>query len=377
MKKIVRFVGLDVHADTIAVAVAEAEGEPYVLGIIPNNAESVRRLVRKLGDPANIKAAYEAGPCGFVLYWQLTELGVDCVVAAPTLIPVKPGDRIKTDRRDAKKIARAHRSGDLTPAWVPSPEHEALRDLVRGRACAQKDLVRARHRLDKFFLRHGIRAPKGVKGVIKRLEWAKQQKLPFPAQETVRLDYIGEVDHARSRVERLEKALDETIAVAPERTRVLVEALQVLRGVAKVTAATLVAEIGTFLRFDHPKQLMGYVGIVSSEDSTGSRVRRGPITKTGNAHLRHVTVEAAWSYRFRPNLSSGLRKRQAGQTKEICEISWKAQNRLNKRYLHLVRSGKLRQQAVTAVGRELLGFIWDVGRTVEFALEKQKQGVAA
>jgi transposase len=374
MKKISRFVGLDVHAEKIVVAVAEREGEPGQPWTIPNSPECVRKLVRRLGEPDTLKACYEAGPCGFVLYWQLTELGVDCMVAAPTLIPVKPGDRVKTDGRDARKLARTLRSGDLTPAWVPTPEHEALRDLVRARGAAKKDEVRAKHRLEKFLLRHGVRVPKCCRGPVSRLEWAKAQRMVHAAQEVVRLDYIGEVDHVRSRVERLEKAIGEAIALAPVRTRKLVEALQGLRGIASVSAASLVAEIGSFQRFKHPKQLMGYVGIVSSEDTTGGRVRRGPITKTGNSRLRHLAVEAAWNYRFRPNLSPALRKRQANLGPNICEIGWKAQHRLHKRYVHLVMAGKSRQEAVTAVGRELLGFIWDVGRTTEAQLQEKERG---
>jgi len=374
MKKIARFVGLDVHAETIVVSVAEGEGEAGQPWRIPNTPESVRKLVKQLGKPGTLKACYEAGPTGFVLYWQLTQLGVDCLVAAPTLIPKKPGDRVKTDGRDAKNLARMLRSGDLTAAWVPTPEHEALRDLVRARGAAKKDEVRAKHRLEKFLLRHGLRAPKCYRGPVRRLEWAKTLRMDHPAQEVVRLDHINEVDHARSRLEHLEQAIDEAIAAAPETTRQLVAALQALRGVARTTAASLVAEIGSFSRFDHPKQLMGYVGIVSQENTTGARVRRGSITKTGNAHLRHVTVEAAWQYRYPPNISPALRKRQAGLPQETCEVSLKAQRRLHRRYKHLVMAGKSTQEAATAVGRELLGFIWDVGRKTEARLKSQQGG---
>jgi len=374
MKKIARFVGLDVHAETIVVSVAEREGEPSQPWRIPNTPESVRKLVKQLGKPDTLKACYEAGPTGFVLYWQLAHLGVECLVAAPTLIPKKPGDKVKTDGRDAMNLARLLRSGDLTAAWVPSPEDEALRDLVRARAAAKKDEVRAKHRLEKFLLRRGVRAPKAYRGWIRRLEWAKTLRMDHPAQEVVRLDHINEVDHARSRLEHLERAIDDAIAAAPLKTRKLVEALQALRGIARTTAASVVAEVGSFERFEHPKQLMGYVGIVSSEETTGSRVRRGPITRTGNAHLRHVTVEAAWSYRFPPNISPALRKRQVGLPQETCEIGLKAQRRLHKRYKHLVMAGKSTQEAATAVGRELLGFIWDVGRKTEAMLKSQQGG---
>lgn len=366
------FLGLDVHAETIAVAVAEADaGEVRSLGIIPNRPGSVSKLIRKLGDPRAIKACYEAGPCGYGLYWQLVGLGVHCDVVAPTLIPVKAGDRVKTDRRDAAKLARLYRSGELTPAWVPDQAHEALRDVVRAREAAKKDQLRARHRLSKFLLRKGLRPPEKLAAWSdKYMQWVKALSMPLAAEEAVRLDYVNEVDHAAARVKRLERAIDEAVDAAPQDIQAVIQALQAFRGIQRLSAATIAAEAGSISRFARAKQLMGYAGIVSSEASSGDRTRRGAITKTGNAHLRRIVMEAAWSYRYKPSLSKALRERQKEVPPEICEIAWKAQHRLHKRYMTLLLKGKSKQQVVVAVGRELMGFIWDVGRRVEAAQER-------
>ena len=366
MKK-VRFLGLDVHADTIAVAIAEPDGEVRSLGIIPNREESIRRLVKKLGPPERLQACYEAGPTGYVVYWQLTSLGVKCEVVAPTLVPVKPGDRVKTDRRDARKLAQSYRSGDLTPVWVPDEAHEALRDLVRAREAAKQDQLRARHRLSKFLLRHGRRPPAGINPwTLKYMKWVEEQvRFEQPAQEYTRWDYLHEVEHANDRVRRLEEAIREAVKLVPAAMREVIQALQALRGIAEISAVTLVSELGQMSRFPGARELMGYSGAVASEDSSGQRVQRGGITKTGNAHLRRVVVEAAWAYRYPPNLGATLRKRQEGLTEEVKQIAWKAQHRLHKRYRSLAARGKDKQKIVTAVGRELLGFIWAIGNKVE------------
>ena len=315
----VRFIGLDVHADTIAVAIAEPSGDVRSVGVIPNRPESIRKLVKKLGPVAPLRVCYEAGPTGYVVYWQLTALGVPCEVVAPTLVPVKPGDRVKTDRRDALKLARSYRAGDLTPVWVPDAAHEALRDLVRAREAAKKDQLRARHRLGKFLLRHGRRPPTGIRAWTQRhLTWVKSAvHFEQAAQEATLLDYVHEVDHVAGRIERLERAIDAAVQTAPERMREVIEALQALRGIALVSAVTIVAEVGELTRFGKPRQLMGYSGTVASEDSSGEQVRRGGITKTGNAHLRRIVIEAAWAYRHRPAVGAALRKRQAALDDEV------------------------------------------------------------
>lgn len=380
MKKI-RFVGLDVHAETITVAVAEPgrNGEVRSLGSIPNRVESVRKLVKKIGPADQLRACYEAGPTGYTLYWQLTELGVKCEVVAPTLVPVKAGDRVKTDRRDAKKLACCYRAGDLTAVWVPDAAHEALRDLVRARLAAKRDQLRARHRLSKLLLRHGKRPEKNIRSWTKAyFDWVKT-KVHFdqPAQEATLADYLHEVEHARDRIERLEQCIDHAIEILPEKMRTVVEGLQALRGIAKISAVTIVAELGEVSRFNKPRQLMGYSGVVPSEHSTGERTRRGSITKTGNTHLRRVVVEAAWAYRHRPRVGTALATRQKNASQEVKEISWKAQNRLHRRYYRLTSKGKTKQKVVTAVARELLGFIWHIGVTVEQAYTSSKQNQAA
>ena len=368
MSRVQRFVGLDVHAETIAVAIAEPNGEVRPLGIIPNRLESVRKLVRKLEPVKNVKACYEAGPTGYALYWQLTALGIACEVVAPSLAPVKAGDRVKTDRRDAEKLARCYRAGDLTAVWVPDAAHEALRDLVRAREDAKQDQHRARHRLSKFLLRHGRRPPETVKKswTQKYLTWIKEQvHFDQPALEATLLDYVYEVDHQAGRIQRLEKAIDEVIQQAPPEMRAVIEALQALRGVAQITAVSVVAELGSLSRFPSPRPLMGYSGLVSSESSSGNRIQRGRITKTGNAHLRRVIVEAAWAYQHRPWVGGALLKRQQGLAPDIKDIAWKAQWRLHTRYQKLAARGKNKNQIVTAVGRELLGFIWAIAVRTE------------
>jgi transposase len=367
MEKDIRYVGLDVDSERIAVAVADlGSGEVRGLGMIPNPGESVQRLVKKMGPVDRLRFCYEAGPQGYGLYWQLTRLGAHCDVVAPTLIPVKSGDRVKTNRRDAEKLARLNRSGELTAVWVPDAAHEALRDLVRAREAAKKDQLRARHRLGKFLLRRGLKAGAGVKSwTLKHLAWIKTLHFEHGAQEATFLDYLHEVEHASERIARLERALDQAIETAPEAMRALIDGLQALRGVSSLSAATIVAEVGPPSRFPRPKQLMGYSGMVSSENSTGNSIRRGAITKTGNAHLRRVIGEAAWAYQRRPSMYAALQKRQAGLSEEVKEIAWKAQHRLYSRYKRLVAKGKLHQKAVTAVGRELLGFVWAIGMQVE------------
>jgi transposase len=366
MEKDTRHVGFDVDTEKIAVAVAEPGGEVRSVGEVPNRDESIRRLVRKLGPSKRLRVCYEAGPHGYGLYWLLSGMGVHCDVVAPTLVPVRAGDRVKTNRRDALKLARCYRAGDLTPVWVPDAEHEALRDLVRAREAAKKDQLRARHRLGKFLLRRGVRAAGGMRSwTQKHLLWVKTLRFDKPAQEATYLDYLHEVEHAAERIERLDRAIDEAIQTLPRAMQAVISGLQALRGIKKVSAATIVAEVGPLTRFARPKQLMGYSGMVSSEDSTGSSVRRGAITKTGNAHLRRIAGEAAWAYQYRPAMSAEMKKRQQGVSEEVKEIAWKAQHRLCTRYRRLVTRGKLRQKVTVAIGRELLGFIWAIGRQIE------------
>lgn len=366
MSQHTRFLGLDVHADTISVAVAEGAGEVRALGRIPNRLEAIRKLVRKLGAPERLRACYEAGPCGYVLYWQLTGLGVDCQVVAPTLVPVRPGDRVKTDRRDARKLARSHRAGELTSVWVPDRDHEALRDLVRAREAAKRDQRRARQRLSKFLLRHDVRRPpKMTAWRSLHREWLGQVHFEQDALQATLQDYLHEVDHQGARIQRIEQAIERAVDAAPAAIREVIAALQALRGVAKLTAVGVVAEVGEFSRFSRPTQLMGYSGGVPSEHSSGDRRQRGSITKTGNAQLRRLVTEASWSYRHGPGLHLALRKRQRELAPEVTAMAWQAQVRLCRRFRTLVGRGKPSQKAVTAVSRELLGFMWAIAVHIE------------
>jgi transposase len=373
MREKLRFLGLDVHAETIAVAVAEPDGEMRSLGTIANREDSIRKLIRKLGPPEQLRACYEAGPTGFVLYWQLTQLGVECAVVAPSLVPKKPGDRVKTDRRDALKLARSHRSGDLTAVWVPDEDSEALRDLVRQREAAKQDQLRARHRLTKFLLRTGQRPPLGLKAWTERyLRWLAQVRYTQPAQEATRLDCMNEVEHMSARVKRLEEAILEVVKLAPQPMQELIRGLQALRGVAHISAVTIASELSNISsRFESARKLMGYCGVFPSEDSSGKRIRRGGITKAGNAHLRRIVVESAWCYRHLPRVGEKLRKRHQGVPAEITEIAWKAQHRLHKRYMTLMARGKEQRKTMTAIARELLGFIWAIGIKAEAACKQQ------
>jgi len=373
-----RFVGLDVHAETIAVAVAEAGGEVRSLGVIPNRLESVRKMIGKLAPIGTLKCCYEAGPTGYVLYWQLAQMGVACEVIAPSLIPTKAGDRVKTDRRDAEKLARCYRAGELTPVWVPDADHEALRDLVRAREAAKKDQLRHRHRLGKFLLRHGKRPTDAGKAwTQKYLNWIRiHVHFDQPALQATVQYYREEVEHIAERITKLEQAIDEAVQQEPSEIRAVIEALQALRGVAQTTAATVVSELGSLSRFPNPSQLMGYSGLVSSEYTSGNRVQRGRITKSGNAHLRRVLLEAAWTYQHRPNVQGRVLRRQKSLalSEEARQIAWKAQQRLHKRFAALTARGKERNVAATAIARELLGFMWAIAVHTE---AQQKQAKAA
>jgi len=360
-----KFVGLDVSKETIAVGVAEQGGGPArSLGKVPNTPEGVRKLVQRLGPPAKLLACYEAGPLGYGLHRLLTGMGVRCVVVAPALTPVRPGDQVKTDRRDAVRLAQLLRAGELTPVWVPGEEEEALRDLVRAREAAKRDLRRARQALNSFLLRHGVQPPQGTRRWSRMyLRWLDTLSFPHRATQVVFQELLHAVRELEARLERLEAEIH---ALATEsRYAPLIQALQALRGVGEVVAATLVAEVGPFSRFRNPALLMAYAGLVPRERSSGAQVRRGGITKTGNAHLRFVLGEAAWAYRHRPAVKAGLRRRQQGADPEVLRIALQAQERLHRKYWRLLARGKPAGVAATAVARELLGFVWAIACHVE------------
>jgi len=367
VKQVTTYVGVDAHKKDLFIAMLVGDQTTPVTWQLANEPKAVHRLIRRLEREATgpVRVCYEAGPCGYGLHRQLTALGVECVVVAPTLVPVRPGDRVKTDQRDAAKLARLLRSGDLTPVWVPDAAHEALRDIVRAREAARQDLRRARQRLAQLLLRQGQRPPGACTAWGRtHLRWLRQLRFEQPAQEAVRQDLLAEVEHHTERVSRLELAIRRAATATPEPLQAVLGALQALRGVA-VTAVTLVAELGDVARFAHARQLMAYTGVVPREHSSGEHQRRGAITRTGNAHVRRVLIEAAWHYRHPPAVSRALRNRRRAQPPAICTLADHAQRRLHGRYLRLVGRGKTKQKIVVAVGRELLGFIWAIGVAVE------------
>lgn len=357
-------VGFDVHDENIAVAIIHLDSpEAEFLGTILNNPDAIRKLIKKLGDPKRIRVCYEAGPCGYVIYRQLTQMGVSCLVAAPSLIPTKPGEHIKTDKRDAKKLAKLLRNGDLTPVWVPDEKQEALRDLLRAREEASKDSSRKRKQLTSFLMRLGIRPPEKMKRwTIKYYQWLKRIKFEEITRQIVITEYIYAVEQAQEKIKRFDKAIEEAAAYITNQK--LFKALQSMRGIGLLTAATLIAEIGDISRFKTASQLMCFLGLIPREHSTGTTRRQGGITKAGNTHVRFLMVESSQHYRLNPRIGPELKKRQEGVSEEVKAIAWKAQYRLHHKYRKMVIRGKSKQKAVVAVSRELTGFIWAIANQV-------------
>ncbi len=364
MKETITFVGLDVHKKSLSVAIADGglREEARYYGRIANSEAALSKLAAKLSERGRrLRFCYEAGPCGYGIHRHLTRLGHDCAVVAPSLIPRRAGDRVKTDRRDCLSLAKLDRAGELTAVWVPDAEHEAMRDLVRARAVAVKALRRARQQLTGFLLRHG-RVRGGKNWTLAHRRWLATLRFEQPAQQVVLEDYIQAVEDAEARRDRLTAQIEALLAswsMAP-----LALALQALRGVALVTAVTLLAEVGDLTRFDNPRQLMAHLGLVPREDSSGDKTRRGGLTKAGNAEARRVLVEAAWSYRLPARVSRCLLDRLQGQPKAVRDISWKAQVRLCARYRRLRTQGKDAPVVTAAIAREMLGFAWAIAREV-------------
>lgn len=358
------YVGFDVHKDTIAVAVAEdgRGGEIRFHGTIVNSADAVLRLTKTLTKNGHTPTfCYEAGPCGYGLHRNLTKLGFECAVVSPSLIPRKLGDRVKTDRRDAEMLARLWRAGELTPIWTPNEEQEAMRDLIRARKQAVDAMKTAKQQLLSFLLRHGLRYENGKYWTQRHRRWlAEMRKFPFQHQQLVFEDLKRAVDQSEERVATFDQAIEDTTSrwyFAP-----VVDALRALRGVSTTIAATVVAEIGDITRFENPRQLMAWLGLVPSEHSSGNTTRRGRLTKTGNALARTMLVEASWSYRHPPKEGYPYLKRSAHLPRHIKDIGWKVQTRLCKRYRDLSRTGKPQPRVLAAIARELAGFIWDIAR---------------
>jgi transposase len=359
-----KYVGLDVHKETIAVAVAEAGGgEVRYFGEIANTPEAMNKLVGQLKKGgARLSFCYEAGPCGYGIYRQLRELQHDCQVVAPSLIPKKAGHRVKTDRRDSLSLARLHRAGELTAVAVPDGLQEALRDLTRAREDMKHLQRQAKQRLLAFLLRHGKRYEGKTNWTQAHFRWLETVKFDQPVQQIVMQEYIDTVIACGKRVDTLEQQIEQAAqasAVWP-----VIEALMALRGVNLLAATTVVAEVGDLRRFATAPQLMAYLGLVPSEYSSGGSTRRGGITKTGNSHVRRVLVEAAWTYRHAARKTAVLQRRAERAPAVVQDIAWSAQKRLCQRYRLLEARGKLKVQACTAIARELAGFIWAIGHAL-------------
>jgi transposase len=354
MDKDIIWMGLDVHARTIALATLRGSSTTPETSEIPNDPKVIRRVLGRLKAEGDVRCCYEAGCCGFALQRQLESFGVSCVVVAPSLIPRKPGERIKTDRRDALKLARLLRAGELTSVFVPALGQEAARDLLRAREDVRRDRMAARHRLGGFLLRHGRHFTEAKGWGQKHWRWIRGQRFEETETQLAFEHYVEEVDHLDARMRRLDEQISE-VAQSDE-YRDAVARLSCLRGISTLSAMVILTELGDLRRFETPRHLMAYTGLVPSEHSSGETRRRGGVTKTGNGFVRRILVEAAWAYRH----SRCRHDAMAGQPPEVAAIARTATHRLSRRYARLIANGKKSQVAATAVARELCAFIWAI-----------------
>lgn len=359
------FIGIDTSKSRNAVAIAEGGrgGEVRYVGEFPATEAAMRKLIAKLAAKySRLTFCYEAGPTGYGVYRLIKNLGHECIVAAPSLIPKKPGDRVKTNRRDAVSLTKLLRAGELTAVWVPDERHEAMRDLSRARLAAKKDLQGKRQQISSLMLRLGRCYPGKTTWGPAHMKWLMSQKLEYREQRMVLEELLQGIRQEGERVERLEQAIR---AAVPEWSLAeVVTALQAMRGIDLIAAVAILAEIGDLSRFQNPRELMGYLGLVPSESSTGDKVKRGGITKAGNSRARRILVEAAWSYRYPPRVGRQKQPKVAAAPRRVREIAWKAQTRLCRRFRSLERKGKLRTVVATAIARELSAFIWAINREV-------------
>jgi transposase len=366
MKAITLYIGLDVHKDPITIAIAQAgrQGEIRLFGTITNDVHALEKAlirIRKAHPGAHLEVAYEAGPCGFVIARRLKQLKVPCLVAAPSLIPKQPVAPFKTDKRDARSIARLLRAGELTGVYVPEPTDEAIRDLCRARTDAVDDLRRCRLRLKSFLLRHGYRYQGKANWSQPHMRYLRELVLPHPAMKAILEEYLQGIDSAHDRVQRIEASMLSLLETW--RLKPAVQALMAFRGFQLVAAMITVSELGDIHRFAHPRQLMTYLGLVSVEDSSGPRQRLGCISRCGNDHQRWLLTECAEHYLLPPKVSKELSRRQEGQSQPVRDLSWKAQNRLHLRFTRLLARRVQRNKVKVAVARELCGFVWALLRT--------------
>lgn len=378
MKKYtIKYVGLDVHKETIVISIVDENrgSEIRRYGTIPHTLTALDRFLRKeISQGAELRCVYEAGPTGFGLYHYLQKNGVDCIVTAPSMIPQKSGVRIKNDRRDADNLARLHRAGELSAIYVPEPEDEAMRDLIRGRDDARITARKAKQRLLSYLLNHGWKYSGKSNWTRAHYNWIADIKMAHPAQQIALQEYIASVEETSQRVLRLSGEI--TKLVKQWRLEPLVSAIQALRGVSLLTAATVIAEIGPLARFNKATELMAYLGLVPSEHSSGPTIKRGGITKAGNGYARRALVEAAWTYRFPARVTRHLLKRSHMLPTSVREIAWKAQLRLCARFRRLFAKGKPKQVVTTAIARELIAFIWAICKEVP-VVTKGKSKIAA
>src|SRR6266849_2895664 len=359
------FVAFDTSKLRNAVAIADAgrAGEIRFLGEIDNTAAATAKLVKKLAAKyERLTFCYEAGPTGYGLYRQISSLGHECTVAAPSLIPRKPGNRVKTNRRDALSLVKLLRAGELTAVWVPDRHHEAMRDLTRAREAAVMDLRSKRQQVSAFLLRQGLHYPCKNTWSKAHMNWLASQTLEYLEQRLAFEEMMLAVRQAQERLARLEQSIH--AAVPDWSLSKAVTALRAMRGIDLISATTFLAEIGDLSRFQTPSELMAYLGLVPSEDSTGDTIKRGPITKAGNRRARRMLVECSWSYQHPPRVGSAKQPKVDAAPPAVREIAWKAQCRLYRRYRALIRKGKLKTVAITAIARELAGFIWAISREI-------------
>ena len=366
MSAITLYLGLDVHKDSTTIAIAEpgSKGEVRLFGSISSDIDRLEKAlgrIRKAHPNAQVEVAYEAGPCGFVIARRLKQLGVPCLVAAPSLIPKQPGSPFKTDKRDARTIARLLRAGELTGVYVPEPTDEAIRDLCRARTDAVDDMRRSRLRLKSFLLRHGYHYQGKANWSQPHMRYLRELVLPHPAMKAILEEYLQGIDAAHQRVQRIEASM--LTLLETWRLKPAVQALMAFRGFQLVAAMITVSELGDIHRFAHPRQLMTYLGLVSVEHSSGPKQRLGGISRCGNGHQRWLLTECAEHYLMPPKVSKELSRRQEGQTPEVRALSWKAQSRLHLRFTRLLGRRLQRNKAKVAVARELCGFIWALLRT--------------